>query len=207
MTAPPEIAALLLTNRRLTTIVVALAMFSMLLVATVGYLVYIKRAVVYTTISGGISLAMPGELDETVVSDFAESVIARLGNVGPESIDGVSTWVMRRAHPKMRVTFDAWLDAEKSRIQADDLRFTVEDPTTITIEKLSTFGEPRYGVTVRARQTITVVSESLDPRLIDIQLEIGVGKIDKSYDLVIRHIDIPGLLTVEGTVVNVLREG
>lgn len=202
--ASAETAALLLTNRRLLQGIVGLVAALLMLGAGTLYLSYSNRSIKYTTISGDISLAVPGELDEEVVKSFAESVIARLGNVSPESIDGVSSWVMRRAEPRMRAQFQAWLATEKDRIRGDDMVFQVENLEVVGIKRTSTFGTPVYRVTVRGRQTIWIASERLEPRLIDIPLDITVGPVGTQIDLVIRTLRIPQLLTIEGAIINVI---
>jgi hypothetical protein len=203
----PELAALLKTNGNLLKVNAALAVVVLALIALSLYLAYGARRMRYTTVGSGVNLSLPGEIDPLTVGDFAEGVIARLGNVTPETIQSVGNWVMERAQPGVRSQFESWLSQERARIQAEDIVLQAADPKTVAIEKVNRLGTPSYQVQVRVQQTVWIASEPVGPRWIDVRLRVTVDRMTSGHvDLVIAHFQFPDLYTLNGEVVDVTKE-
>jgi hypothetical protein len=200
----PELAALLKTNGNLLKVNAALAVVVLALVVLSLYLAYGARRMRYTTVGSGVNLSLPGEIDALTVGDFAEGVIARLGNVTPETIQSVGDWVMARAQPQVRIQFESWLSQERTRIQAEDIVLQAADPQMVAIEKVNRLGTPLYQVRVRVQQTMWIASEPVGPRWIDVGLRVTVDQTASGpTDLVIAHFNFPDLYTLNGEVVDV----
>jgi hypothetical protein len=200
-----ELTALLVSNQRLTSAVVACCVAIGLLVGACCYLAYRSNRIRYTTVSSGVTLSLPGELDEQTLRNFAETVVSRLGNVTPESIESTSRWVLRRAEPSVRVAFELWLKQQSERIQVEDIVVHTANPQVVAMQKVSRMGTPVYDLVVRARQTLWIASQPLGPRTIDVPMRITVGPIGNALDLVVQAIAFPNLFTLDGAVMDVTK--